>query len=267
MTMKKQLVSICLHGLGVSCLTLLILGCGGGDLPDRPSRDGGKSNNGGGGGGRPGPRFSSTITEARARTESQNNLKVLTLAMHNYNDAMRTLPPAAWEKNGKPLLSWRVLLLPYIEQNNLYKQFRLNEAWDSPHNKKLISLMPKQYALPGSQDLNNGTTHYVVPVGVRSAFERFPGGRNKGIRLTSIADGTANTILIVEGNKAIPWTKPEDLPFNPNGTPPKLGGYFHTTFHAAFADGQVKRIPNNVNPTTLKALITRNGGEVVRLDF
>src|SRR5262249_51556565 len=87
--------------------------------------------------------------EAASRMQNQNNLKEMALAMHNYHDVNGKFPPAAiCDKQGKPLLSWRVAILPYVEQDNLYKQFKLDEPWDSEHNKKLIAQMPKVYALP-----------------------------------------------------------------------------------------------------------------------
>src|SRR5262245_59728137 len=93
----------------------------------------------------PGPTWPSS-TPAHRRT-SQNNLKMVRLAMHNFHDAMGRFPAAtAYAKNGKPLLSWRVAILPYIEEDALYRQFKLDEPWDSPHNKKLIAKMPKIYA-------------------------------------------------------------------------------------------------------------------------
>ena len=80
-----------------------------------------------------------------------------------------------------------------------------------------------------------------------------------------IFDGTSNTILAVEARRDIPWTKPEDLPFDP-GRLSELGGYNANGFNAVFADGAVRFLSNTVNPTVLKALITRDGGEVIRFD-
>src|SRR5882672_4340583 len=78
--------------------------------------------------------------DAKTLATASNDLKQLALAMHNYHSAYGQLPPAAVrDKNGKLLLSWRVLILPYIEQDNLFKEFKLEEPWDSDHNKKLIA--------------------------------------------------------------------------------------------------------------------------------
>src|SRR5207302_1956982 len=92
------------------------------------------------------------VRMAAGRTRSANNLKQMALATINYADAFGRAPAAAiCDKNGKPLLSWRVAILPFIEQDNLYKQFHLDEPWDSDHNKKLLARMPNVYALPGVQ--------------------------------------------------------------------------------------------------------------------
>src|SRR5579884_2012324 len=97
------------------------------------------------------PAYSKT-QEASARISSQNNLKQLGLAFHNYNSAYNRMPPAVvYDKDGKPLYSWRVLVLPFVEQDNLYKQFKLDEPWDSPTNKRLLTPMPKVFALPGKK--------------------------------------------------------------------------------------------------------------------
>jgi RNA polymerase sigma factor (sigma-70 family) len=112
---------------------------------------------------------------ALARAQSRNNLKMIAIAMHNYNDTMGYFPPAAiYGKDGKPLLSWRVLLLPYIEQQALYKEFHLNEPWDSAHNKKLLERMPKTYLIPGQKE--KSATYYQVFVGEDTIFERRKGG-------------------------------------------------------------------------------------------
>src|SRR4051794_32667612 len=100
--------------------------------------------------------------------------------MHNYSSAHGSLPPpAVYGKDGRPLLSWRVAILPFIEQDDLYKQFRLDEPWDSPHNRRLLPKMPKLYApFDGSRTTQPHTTFYQVFVGKGTAFEG-----TKGLRL------------------------------------------------------------------------------------
>ena len=113
------------------------------------------------------------VREAAARTQSSNNLKQIALAMHNYHGTYNRLPPqATYDKNGKPMLSWRVMILPFIEQQNLYNRFHLDEPWDSEHNKKLLARMPKIYASPQDEKtLKEHTTHYQGFVGKGALFE------------------------------------------------------------------------------------------------
>jgi hypothetical protein len=202
---------------------------------------------------------------AASRVSSANNLKQMALAMHNYASAMDHLPAAAiCDKDGKPLLSWRVTILPYIEQDQLYQQFRMDEPWDSEHNKKLLERMPVTYRMPpadGQEPNEKETkTHYRVFHGKGSVFEG-----TKGIKFSDITDGTSNTILIVEAEDAVPWTKPEELPFDPKKDPPKVGLKGMDKFNAAFADGAIHTMSKKIDKDVLKALITRNGGENVAI--
>ena len=160
---------------------------------------------------------------AASEMSSANNLKQMVLAMHNYHDTMGSFPAAAIaDKNDKALLSWRVAILPYVEQQELYNRFRLDEPWDSDHNKKLLENMPKIYQVPaldGKAAEKPNTTHYRVFHGKRAAFEG-----TKGMKLPAdFPDGTSNTILIVEAEDAVPWTKPDELPFDPKKRPSQAG--------------------------------------------
>jgi hypothetical protein len=198
-----------------------------------------------------------------ARVSSVNNLKQMVLAMHNYADTYGKFPAAAiYDKNDKPLLSWRVAILPYVEESELYKQFHLDEPWDSDHNKKLLDKMPRIYVMPstdGKESTEKTTkTHYRVFHGKGAAFEG-----TKGITINDITDGTSNTIMIVEAEEAVPWTKPEELPFDPKKAPPKLGLKGADMFSAAAADGAVHTMSKKIDKDILKGLITRNGGENV----
>jgi hypothetical protein len=202
-------------------------------------------------------------TERIDRRTSMKNLKQIGLAFSIYHDTNGRFPFAAFydlrkDKEGKkPLLSWRVALLPYVEESTLYQQFKLDEPWDSDHNKKLLPRMPKIY---GPNDAKSGhSTFYQAFVGKGAAFE----GGAKKINFASFKKGTYNTLLVAEAAQAVPWTKPEDLVCAPDKDLPKLGGLFDDGFHALFADGWVQFIKKDVKPETLRALITREGGEVV----
>jgi hypothetical protein len=204
------------------------------------------------------------VPGASDRTRSMNNLKQMALAMQTYHDDMDRFPQSGTgpsqgpilDKKQKPLLSWRVAILPYIEAGNLYSQFRQDEPWDSPHNIQLLPRMPRVYALPGEVNPQSGMTHYQGFVGPGAFFE--PG---KVLRIVDITDGTASTLMIVEAADAVPWTKPEDLNYDPEGPLPPLGGHFRGGFNAVFADGWARFLSDRTPQATLRAMITRNGGE------
>jgi hypothetical protein len=180
--------------------------------------------------------------------------------MLNYQDGHGRLPPAVvYGEDGTPLYSWRVLILPYIEQDALYKQFHLDEPWDSPHNLQLLPQMPATYAPPGRKAKMAPPYHTVlhVLVGKGAAFEDRAG--------TSLAadfpDGTSNTLLVVEAGEPVPWSKPDDLRYDPDGPLPDLRSLFRDSFRAGFADGHTRWLPKSTSEATLRALITRNGGD------
>jgi hypothetical protein len=199
-----------------------------------------------------------------SRVQGVNNLKQIVLAMHNFHDAYGHFPPAAvYDKAGKPLLSWRVQLLPFLAEDELYKQFRLDEPWDSDHNKKLLDKMPRVYAPSGRDQKNKGhLTPYLVFVGKGTVFEG-----KKGIRIADITDGTSNTFMVVETLPLVPWTKPDDLPFDADKPLPKLGGLHEGGFYAGLADGSVRFVRSKVAQKTLKIAIGRNDGQVLPEDF
>jgi hypothetical protein len=204
------------------------------------------------------------VREAAARTQVANNLKQIALAMHNYHDTYGRFPPqATYDKNGKALVSWRVMILPFIEENNLYNRFHHDERWDSEHNKKLLAQMPKVYASPqDEQTIQEHVTHYQGFVGKGAFFEG-----KQGLRITDFTDGTSNTIMIAEASKAVPWTKPEDIPYVPGKPLPKLGLPDAAGFQASLCDGCVRFLSHKITQATLHQAITRNGGEVLGPDF
>src|SRR5262245_28247263 len=153
------------------------------------------------------------------------------LALLEYADAHGRLPAAAVRsKDGKPLLSWRVLILPYLEQKPLFDKFKQDEPWDSPHNVRLLGEMPRTYAhFYGAQAPEPYMTFYRVFVGKGTAFE----GR-EGLSLKDdFPDGLSNTLLIVEAAEAVPWTKPDELPYEPAKPLPRVGGLVPGGFNAA----------------------------------
>jgi len=190
---------------------------------------------------------------------SQNHLKQMALAMHMYHDAYGNLPPPEsgnrfqpLTPGQKPLLSWRVAILPFIEESYLFSQFNLEEPWDSPNNIKLLPLMPKIYRLPTDDKTPPDHTHYQVFVGNGALF-----ATNHLIKLEDIHE--AKPILIVEAAQAVPWTKPDDIPFDPNEPIAPLLSKFFRGANAALADGSIRFFPLDTPESTLKTAINRNG--------
>ncbi len=200
-----------------------------------------------------------------ARMRSIENLQKIALAMRKYEENYNCFPPRAiYDKGGKPLLSWRVIMLPWLNEIELYKQFHLDEPWDGPNNKKLLTKMPAVYRIPGIG--GETTTFYQVFVGGTTMFESGPGRRggqngSRGVNIADTTDGTPNTILAVEALTPVPWTKPEDLTYEATGKLPALGGAFKDAIHAVFADTSVYCLYKSAPEADLRAAITRDGGE------
>ena len=203
-------------------------------------------------------------TPAKLRTRFQNPLKQFALAAMNYSDANGHLPLAASaDKAGKPLLSWRVALLPYVEENVLYQKFKLDEPWDSTHNAKVLAdnPMPAAYKARGVTGVGEKETLFQVFSGAGSPFD----GQKR--TLVGFTDGTSNTILFGVAAKPVPWTKPADMAFDPKGNPADL--LFRSSAgqcHVALADGSVRTLKATLPAATFRALVTPAGGEVVSLD-
>jgi prepilin-type processing-associated H-X9-DG protein len=217
------------------------------------------------------PAVQSARTAAR-RAQSINNLKQIGLALHNYESVNDRFPPQAiTDRDGKPLLSWRVTILPFVEQQALFEEFHRDEPWDSPHNKKLLERMPALYRIPGVA-AGPGMTFYRGFSGERTLFDPKV---KLGVPIASVTDGTSNTLGIAEAREAVPWTRPDaEIAFDPAMKPEQarqllestLGSHFPGGFNALFLDGSVRFLKRSINALTLKALITRNGGEVISAD-
>ena len=199
------------------------------------------------------------VREAAQRTSSINNLKQIALAMHNYNSTYGAFPAAAIcdKKTGKPLLSWRVAILQYIEEEALYKQFKMDEPWDSEHNLKLAKNMPKIYFHPKANKPGDDKTHYRLFYGKGATFEL-----NKSTQLTNITDGTSNTIMAVEAEEPVVWTNPNDLAFDPTKALPKMLS-IDGKFSAAYCDGSVRSFKVPIDQEILKLLIQKNDGKFI----
>jgi len=205
------------------------------------------------------PRAADHAREAGRRATSMNNLGQIALAMRfYYSTAKHFPPPASRAPDGKPLLSWRVAILQYTEYEKLYREFHLDEPWDSPHNKSLIERMPVIFHSPKSKAAK-GLTNYLVPVGggaLYSSSEDKP-------TLKDISDGESHTIMLVEvdDQHAVTWTKPDDMPFDPQDPKKGIGSVYREGFPAAFCDGSCHLLGATTEPKKLKALFTRAAGD------
>ena len=211
---------------------------------------------------------------AAGRNQSGNNLKQIALALHNYHDVHGRFPPQAIRsKEGKPLLSWRVAILPYVEQMGVYQQFHLDEPWDSEHNKTLIAKMPPTYASPALSDAQRakGLTSYLAPLSRKPAATikaneptamEMIFDNPEGNRINEITDGTSNTIMVLEAHpkSAVIWTKPDDLVFDEKKPFVALEGQPNAGFNAAFADGSVRFISTSADPKTFWWMLLMNDG-------
>lgn len=187
--------------------------------------------------------------EAAAR--SSCNLAGVSHALLCYQEEHGRLPPAVLrDADGQPLLSWRVLILPYLEGQELYKEFRLHEPWDSPHNLALLPRMPSNYAGPAHKKSLLPAHHTVlrVFVGPGTPFEE-----GRSIPLT----GEEETILFVEAGEPVPWTKPDYLPYDPEKPLPELRGLFRNGFRSCLVWGTYRFIDKDMPEAEFRSLIVR----------
>jgi prepilin-type processing-associated H-X9-DG protein len=209
--------------------------------------------------------------EASRRSQCKNNLKQIGLALHNYHERHGCFPPAyIADADGKPMHSWRVLLLPYLDQAAIYKQYRFDEPWDSPHNRLLAETVVHVFNCPS--DIHHHAppgsphdTNYVAIIGDQTAW---PGVRP--MTFVEMKDGTSNTLMVVEvANSGIHWMEPRDL--HVLQMAPKINaksGQGISSRHAGgahvlFADGSVRYMLDTLSEDVVRSLITVNGGEVV----
>jgi hypothetical protein len=198
--------------------------------------------------------------DAAQRMSSSNNVKQILLAMLNYESAYKRFPGRVWKRDAekKPLLSWRVAILPFIEENALYQEFRQDEPWDSPHNIKLLERMPATFRNP-QIPTELGYTTYVIPYGEGTA-----GSVEGGIRFGMMTDGSSNTIAVVEVDSgyAVPWTAPDDISIDDNDLTDAFPERGSTV---GFFDGSVQFLSKFVDLEMLEKMLTHDGGEVVNL--
>jgi prepilin-type processing-associated H-X9-DG protein len=209
----------------------------------------------------------STASRSATRIQCPNNLKQIGLAMQLYQQRYGTYPPAyVADKNGKPMHSWRVLLLPFLEHQWLYDQYDFSQPWDSPQNINLTFQMPAVYACPADPNAQpQSETSYLLIVGPRTMFPN-----DRSTATNDISDGLSNTIMVVETRAAgISWLEPKDLDARQitflvnGGVSPDIGSYHAGGVHVLMADGTVRFLSNGVPAEFMEALSTASGGESV----
>lgn len=187
------------------------------------------------------------------KAKCAGNLATLARIMHDYVLEKRRYPPAAiYSKDDKPLLSWRVALLEHMDEENLLKEFKTDEPWDSAHNKKLIKKMPTIYLLPGVETKEPGMTFFRVFTGKGTIFES-----KEGLKLADHLKGDGPSFMIVEAGEPVPWTKPDHLAYDPKKPLPKLGRLSDDGFFAAFTvqGDRVQFIPRSTTEKNLRSKI------------
>ena len=215
--------------------------------------------------------------QAAQRSQCVNNLKQIALALLNYESATRAFPPAyVADASGKPMHSWRVLILPFLGEQALYSKYRFNEPWDGPNNRKLAAQIPNVYRCPAqANDPANQSveTHYFAVVDPQTAW---PGSRGRRIR--DIVDGTSNTILVLEASGVqTNWMEPRDLSLDEGiellTTKPRSGhmhvneNFFTTTYYetsyrnVARADGSVHWFGQFSDAEFARTFLTAQGRE------
>ena len=212
-------------------------------------------------------------------------MRQLGMALHNYHNTHGKFPPAyVTGPDGKPWHSWRLLILPYVEGENLYKAYSFDEPWDGPNNRKLWALMPEIFLCPGCArattlgliECPSNCTNYVAIVGPQTAW---PGDTGK--KIDDIQDGAANTLLLVEAIEPICWMEPRDLPYEQalellttNKKPGHLStsdGFFAAStysfgLNAIYSDAHVAWLPLGMEEEAASALLTSAGRELLNED-
>lgn len=216
-----------------------------------------------------GSMFVPAVLGAAAATSKQkcaNNLSKLTLALTQYHDVYQSFPPPyIADSKGRPIHSWRVLILPFLDQKSLYQQYRFDEPWDGPNNHLLHDTALAIFQCPAhAKTQPSAETNYVAVVGRRTVWQE---DAKSPIRMADIIDGTSNTILLVEvENSGIHWMEPRDLhvlqmPMAVNARGQGISSNHPGGANVAFPDGSVRFFPSTIERELLIRAITRNGKE------
>lgn len=206
----------------------------------------------------------SSVVEASTRmAASRQNLKTIAAAFHRYHDEHGHFPPPVLRgPDGKTPYSWRVAILPAMGEQELYDEYDRNQRWNSSDNLKVLDKIPEVFRHP-ADDADSTNAGYFVFSGEHTAVGEPDGD---GIAMRDIWDGTSNTLLAVEAQRDIAWTRPKDIAFVEYDTPTSIGGWFDDGFFAATSDGWVSYFRSPPDERSLRAVITRDKNEIVDLD-
>lgn len=193
------------------------------------------------------------VRDAAARSKDMNNFRQVGIGMHGHVDADRNLPQA----DGN--LSWRVAVLPFIEEGLLFDEFNKKNAWDDPENRRFAERLVKPYVSP-SDPPGTVDTRTRVFTGPDTLF---PPGR--GVRFHEVTDGLSNTILFVQAAEMVRWPQPKELPYSKSLPLPPFSKLYRNSFMVAMGDGSVRMVKDDIDPATIRAAITRDGDERVNL--
>lgn len=201
--------------------------------------------------------------EAARRSVSLNNVRRIELGLVQYEAENGRLPAyASIDAKGNPLLSWRVHVLPFLDEQALYEAFHLDEPWDSPHNRTLIPRMPAFYKNPASKlPADQGKSGYLGVLGKGCGFT----GQKEGLTVAAIADGLSNTVNLVQvsDDAAEVWSRPADWKMDPEDLKHGLGGLHVGGWVVGFMDGSCQFITNDIDDVVWKALLTTSGNESI----
>jgi hypothetical protein len=211
-------------------------------------------------------------TERQVENRANNNVRQIGLAFHNHNDAMGRLPAAYTTPpeirlfNNQPvpmaqrLTSWRTNLLPYVEQDQLFRRYNQREPWNGPTNSTVTSAVVPAY-LSGPEQTHQ--TRFCVFTGMGTPFRH----GQPMIAIHGFADGTSNTILMTESAEPRPWGEPADMEVQPFGPMPVLGDPAKPTLLVLMADGSVRVTRKNIDERTLRLLVDPADGQMPPQDW
>ena len=192
----------------------------------------------------------STLAGFKQPTTDAKKMKAILLAFHNFTDLFHHFPRSSNRQfANQPPHSWRVAILPLINQSELFNEYHFDQPWDSPQNLEVANKMPEVYRTSRN---DKASTSFVMLTG-DGAFDSL----GKPASFTNITDGTSNTIAILQSGVEVPWTKPEDFSYTAGGPLPELS----SSRLVGMADGAVKQL-TKLTEEEFHILITRAGGEV-----